>query len=151
MLDLLPAPRLVFQQWDKHGTCSGLSPRAYFDHVRKARAVIKIPPEFIDVTETLTVSPAQVEEAFIKVNPGLTNEGISINCDRRRLREVRVCMTKEFAFRDCKENERRACRREQLVMPPVRGRAAETPAGSEGADQEAEPQPAPAQQGAGRM
>src|SRR5262249_33208521 len=34
MLDVMPAPRLVFHEWDRHGTCSGLSPRAYFDNVR---------------------------------------------------------------------------------------------------------------------
>ena len=45
MLDLMPAPRLIFNEWDKHGTCSGLTPRAYFETVRKARAVVKIPPD----------------------------------------------------------------------------------------------------------
>ena len=30
MLDLMPAPHLVYNEWDKHGTCSGLAPRAYF-------------------------------------------------------------------------------------------------------------------------
>ena len=26
MLDLMPAPGLIFNEWDKHGTCSGLAP-----------------------------------------------------------------------------------------------------------------------------
>jgi ribonuclease T2 len=34
---------------------------------------------------------------------------------------VRVCLTKDFRFRDCAEVDRRACRRDKLVMPPVRG------------------------------
>ena len=38
MLDLMPAPRLIFNEWDRHGTCTGLSPNAYFENVRKARA-----------------------------------------------------------------------------------------------------------------
>ena len=27
MLDLMPAPRLVYHEWDQHGTCSGLRRR----------------------------------------------------------------------------------------------------------------------------
>ena len=121
MLDLMPAPRLVFHEWDRHGTCSGLSPRAYFEAIRKTRAVVKIPPEYIDVSTALTVTPDEVEEAFVKANPGLTREAVSVNCDNRRLREVRLCLSKDFRFRDCAEVDRRACRREQLIMPPVRG------------------------------
>jgi ribonuclease T2 len=30
MLDLMPAPQLVYHEWDEHGTCSGLSAAAYF-------------------------------------------------------------------------------------------------------------------------
>ena len=71
MLDLMPAPHLIFNEWDKHGTCSGLSPRAYFETVRKARAVVKIPPEYVDLQEPLSVTPAAVEDAFIKANAGL--------------------------------------------------------------------------------
>ena len=26
MLDLMPAPHLIFNEWDRHGTCSGVSP-----------------------------------------------------------------------------------------------------------------------------
>src|SRR6201988_2185469 len=72
MLDLMPAPRLIFNEWDRHGTCSGLSPNAYFENVRKARAAVKIPPEYVDLQEPLGVTPAAVEEAFIKANPDLS-------------------------------------------------------------------------------
>ncbi|MBN8955544.1 MAG: ribonuclease T2 [Rhizobiales bacterium] len=121
MLDLMPAPSLVYHEWDKHGTCSGLSARAYFETVRKARAAVQIPEAYQDVTTTLTVRPDDVETAFIKANPGLSRDGIAIGCDQRRLREVRICMTKDFTFRACPEIDRRACRRDRLVMPPVRG------------------------------
>ena len=129
MLDLMPAPRLIFHEWDRHGTCSGLSPRAYFDNVRKARAQVKIPEAYIELTRPLTVTPDDVEEAFVKANPGLSRDGIAVTCDSRRLQEVRICLSKELGFRDCEETNRRACRREQLVMPPVRLRrgAAATP------------------------
>ncbi|MGE0751904.1 MAG: ribonuclease T [Variibacter sp.] len=121
MLDIMPAPRLIYNEWDKHGTCSGLSARAYFEMIRKARAFIKIPEPYLEPAAALTVSPREVEDAFIKVNPGMTDEAIAVNCDQRRLREVRICLTKQFGFRACPEIERRACRRDRLVMPPVRG------------------------------
>jgi ribonuclease T2 len=121
MLDIMPAPRLVFHEWDRHGTCSGLSARAYFDTVRKARAAVKIPGEYLDLKASLTVSPDEVEEAFVNANAGLTRAGIAVGCDNRRLREVRICLSRDLRFRECPEVDRRACRRDRLVMPPVRG------------------------------
>ena len=121
MLDLMPAPGLIFHEWDRHGTCAGLSPNAYFETVRKARAIVKIPPQYLDVPSALTVTPEEVEDAFIKANPGLKPESISISCGSRRLGDIKICMTRDLQFRGCEEIERRACRRDKLVMPPVRG------------------------------
>jgi ribonuclease T2 len=121
MLDLMPAPRLIFNEWDRHGTCSGQSPGAYFETVRKARAAVKIPQEFTDLKERLSVTPQAVEEAFINANPGLTANAMAVSCDAKRLTEVRLCLSKDLHFRDCAEIAKRSCRRDQLTMPPVRG------------------------------
>ena len=121
MLDLMPAPGLIFNEWDKHGTCSGLADRSYFETIRKARAAIKIPAEYLDLSQAKTVAPADVEEAFIKANPGLSSAAISVTCNRTRLSEVRICLSKDLQFRACEEIDRRACRRDQVTMPPIRG------------------------------
>ena len=121
MLDLMPAPGLIFIECDKHGTCSGLGARAYFESVRKARAAVKIPEEFLQLSEQKTIAPGDLEEAFIKINPGLSSSAISVTCSSRRLSEVRVCLSKDMQFRACEEIDRRACRRDEVVMPPVRG------------------------------
>src|SRR5437763_6636638 len=121
MLDLMPAPGLIFNEWDKHGTCSGLGERAYFETIRKARAAVKIPEEFLQLSEPKTIAPGDLEEAFIKANPGLSNSAVSVTCDSKRLSEVRVCLSKDLQFRACEEIDRRACRRDQVLMPPVRG------------------------------
>jgi ribonuclease T2 len=121
MLDLMPAPGLIFNEWDKHGTCSGLGPRAYFETIRKARSAVKIPPEFIELADPKTVAPSEVEDAFIKVNPGLSGAAIAVTCNRTRLSEVRICMSKDLQFRACEEIDRRGCKREQVTIPPVRG------------------------------
>ena len=121
MLDLMPATGLIFNEWDKHGTCSGLDGRNYFETIRKARAAIKIPAEYLELSQAKTVAPAEVEEAFIKANPGLSNAAVSVTCNRTRLSEVRICLSKDLQFRACDELERRACRRDQVTMPPIRG------------------------------
>ena len=121
MLDLMPAPGLIFNEWDKHGTCSGLDSRNYFETIRKARAAIKIPAEYLELSQAKTVAPGEVEEAFIKANAGLSNAAISVTCNRTRLSEVRICLSKDLQFRACEEIERRACRRDQVTMPPIRG------------------------------
>lgn len=121
MLDLMPSPRLVFNQWDRHGTCSGLNGQQYFDLVRKARETVKIPEQFHELSGYKMVTPDEVEQAFVGANPSLPRGGISVTCDTRRLSEVRICMSKDLQFRDCSEVDRRSCRNEKVVMPPVRG------------------------------
>jgi ribonuclease T2 len=121
MLDLMPAPGLIYHEWDQHGTCSGLEAQGYFDLIRKARDTVKIPENYAAPRTTLTVSPDDVEEAFVKSNPGLSRAAVSVTCGSTRLSEVRICLSKDLKFRDCDEIERRACRRDKLIMPPVRG------------------------------
>jgi ribonuclease T2 len=123
MLDLMPARGLIFHEWDRHGTCSGLEPREYFNVVRKARARVKIPSTYTDTTVTLRVTPHQVVDAFVDANEGLTPTSITIDCDRTRLREVRICLSRDLNFRECSRDNEHSCRTESLVMPPVRGSA----------------------------
>lgn len=121
MLDLMPAPRLVYHEWDTHGTCSGLGANGYFDLIRKARDTVKIPETYSTPEKTLSVTPDEVEEAFVKANPGLSRSAIAVTCNSTRLSEVRICLSKDLKFRDCPEVDRRACRRDKVLMPPVRG------------------------------
>ena len=121
VLDLMPSPRLIFHEWDRHGTCSGLSQHGYFEAVRKARAAVKIPAEFIELDKPIAVKPDDVAEAFVKANAGLSRANLAVACDSKRLSEVRVCMNKDFSFRVCAEVTRRACKSDSVAMPAVRG------------------------------
>jgi ribonuclease T2 len=120
MLDLMPSPRLVFHEWDNHGTCSGLNFTQYFDTVRKARGAVTIPAEYQSIAEPLKVKPSEVAAAFIRVNPGLKSDALQVSCDGKRLVGVRICMNKDLSFHDCAEVSKRSCRAETVVMPPVR-------------------------------
>lgn len=122
LYDLMPSAGLIRHQWRKHGTCTGLSQGDYFKVLRAARERIEIPAEFRRLDAYKTLEPGQAERAFLQSNPKLKADAIAVTCDRRYLREVRICMTKGLEFRACPEIERRACRLDKVVMPPVRGR-----------------------------
>lgn len=118
--DLMPARGLVRHEWRKHGACSGLSPADYLKSVRTAREAVRIPSAFRRLDNYVMVSPAEVEAAFVAANPGLRPDGVAVTCDGRRLREVRVCLTRDLGFRACEEVDRRGCRASRVVLPPVR-------------------------------
>ncbi|HXD44089.1 MAG TPA: ribonuclease T2 [Pseudolabrys sp.] len=121
VLDLMPSPRLVFHEWDRHGTCTGLTPHAFFEAVRKARAAVKIPDDYFSLDKPRTVTPAEVTDAFVKANPDLARDDFAVVCDSKRLTEVRVCLTRTFTFRACPEVTQRACKLERMAMPALRG------------------------------
>lgn len=125
MLDIMPARGLVIHQYKKHGTCSGLDPERYFRAARSAYERIRIPARYLSPQKPVIVSPREIENDFLKSNQGLAPEMISIACGRgKRLREVRICFSKDLKLRPCGANEAQAklCRLDKIVLPPVRGR-----------------------------
>lgn len=121
MLDIMPSRDLVFHEWRKHGTCSGLSPEAYFALARKAHDAVSVPAEFARLAGYKPVSPRAVEQAFIAANAGLQANEIAVTCSKRHLREVRICLGRDLTFRPCAEVDADACRATTTLMPPVRG------------------------------
>jgi ribonuclease T2 len=126
MLDIMPSKRLIFYEYRKHGTCSGLGADAYFGLARRLYEKVKVPPRFEKVTdERMTVGVAELIGEFQKANPSLKPDMVSVLCGGagHRLREVRICFTKEGEFRACGRNEdqRRLCNAERMYVPPVRG------------------------------
>lgn len=120
MLDIMPSPRLVEHEWDTHGACSGLTPDAYFALTRRVRERVVIPSSFRALDRTLMITGADVEASFVNANPGLKRDMIAVQCDRNRLKEVRVCVTKSGAFRSCGTDVRDRCGAQRVAMLPVR-------------------------------
>lgn len=121
LYDIMPSAGLIRHEWQTHGSCTGLSQSDYFDVLRAAREKVAVPPDFRGLDAYRTLSPDDAEAAFLQANPDLPPDGISVTCDRRFLRDVRICMTKDLDFRACDEVDRRSCRMGKVVMPPVRG------------------------------
>lgn len=129
MRDIMPSRGLVIYQYKKHGTCSGLAPTPYFRLARKSFDSIKIPPRYRNPDRPQYVSQRELKDDFLRANPALKPDMIVISCGRgNRLREVRICMTKEGRPRSCgrNQNQNRLCRATRLYVPPVRSGPAVT-------------------------
>ncbi len=125
MLDIMPSERLVFHEYRKHGTCSGLGVDGFFDLARRLYEKVRIPPRFVGLTDSrMTISPADLAQDFMAANPGLRPDMIVVQCggSGSRLKEVRICFDKGGNFRACGRNENQAklCRAERMYVPPVR-------------------------------
>ncbi|MBX3595996.1 MAG: ribonuclease [Rhizobiaceae bacterium] len=118
--DIMPSAGLVGHQWRMHGSCSGMSQHDYFHTVRMAWQKIEIPTELQRLEPHQTISAGAVEDAFVDANPGMKEDGVSVSCSKKLLREVRICMSRDLEFRSCAELERKACKADKLRMPMPR-------------------------------
>jgi ribonuclease T2 len=130
MLDIMPDTALVIHQYKKHGTCSGLSPEAYFELSSRLFRRIKIPQRYMLPESPQMVAPDTLIDEFIAANSvlGLRHDMIVVSCGGpgNRLREVRICLTRDGDPRPCGRNEdqRRLCDANRMYVPPVRVPAA---------------------------
>jgi ribonuclease T2 len=90
---IMPA-EIVAHEWQKHGTCSGLSGDAYFRLAQALFASVKIPADFIAPTQTTTSRPATLKKDFESANPILADEDIAIQLQQGYLNAVEICFSK---------------------------------------------------------
>ena len=127
VLDVMPSKGLVIHEWRKHGTCSGLSPRAYFTLAERLFRQITIPQDMRAPRAPLKRTPQQIRRAFHAANrdKGFFADSFAVICDRlggqALLKEVRVCFSPTGRPSRCGINEQRsACRARMIIIPPVR-------------------------------
>ena len=129
MLDIMPSRPLVIHEYRKHGVCSGLGPDGYFDLARKLHQKVKVPARFQSPGTNQMVDTSAVIGEFVSANPGLKPDMLAVSCGGpgNRLKEIRVCFSREGEFRACggNENQRRLCGAPRVFVPPVRTSAAE--------------------------
>jgi ribonuclease T2 len=118
---VFPDEGLARYEWRKHGTCTGLSPEAFFASVKRARDSIAIPDAFKTARAEQTFSPIEIARAFIAANSSLRLSAMAIGCGRGELEDVRLCLSKDLrAFVDCPEVARRTCRSSSVSVAPIR-------------------------------
>jgi ribonuclease T2 len=124
MLDVMPSKGLIIHQYRKHGTCSGLDPDDYFELARRLFQSIRIPDRFVNPSEAQSLSSEQLVDDLVTSNPQLKPDMVAVACGGpgNRLKEVRICFTRDGKMRSCgaNEDERKLCRSDKFSVPPVR-------------------------------
>ena len=61
-----------------------------------------------------------IEEAFLRDNPGLTADMLTVTCRDGRIQEVRICLTRSLDPVTCGADVIRDCRLQDALFDPLR-------------------------------
>jgi ribonuclease T2 len=120
MSDIMGTSGLAWHQWKKHGTCSGLSARDYYALSREAYGKINRPALFRKLKEPVKVPAKVIEEAFLKENPSLKANTLTITCKQGRIQEARVCFSKALDPVPCGRDTIKDCSMTNALFDPAR-------------------------------
>jgi len=121
MADIMPSKGLMIHEYRAHGTCSGLEPDEYFAVARELYQQVRVPPLFTAADTVDTLSPEEIERAFIEANAWLKPEMLAVKCRDGKFLDLRICFGRDLFPRDCGINEEqsRLCRASRITVPPV--------------------------------
>ena len=119
-LQMMPSQKLIEHEWQKHGTCSGLSAEAYFGQVETVFAGLVIPEPYRQPTAPVLTSLSELKQLFIQANPHLSDRSITAQCSGAYLREVRICLRKDLSPMPCTQFVRDSCKAPEVQLRPLR-------------------------------
>lgn len=119
--ELYPNSGLARYEYNKHGTCTGLDAAHYFAAVKYARDQLAIPDALLAPTGEQSMSPRQIVDAFMEVNPDLQPANMAVTCARGELIDVRFCVSKSLeTFVDCPKVASHSCHSSSIRIAPPR-------------------------------
>ncbi len=120
MADIMGTSGLAWYQWKKHGVCSGLSAADYYTLSRRAYDSVVRPPVFHKLDKPVRLPAKLVEEAFLKANPEMEPDMVTVTCRNRMIQEVRICLSRDLTPVPCGRDAVRDCSLDDALFNPVR-------------------------------
>lgn len=124
---LYPSRFLYRHEWEKHGTCSGLSQEAFHQLASDLRQKVKIPAAYQSPEEPLRKTSFQLKADLASANQWLAPDNITVACadGGRFLREIYICVNKEgtdavTCSAEMQKRERRSCGQPDFLLRSVR-------------------------------
>jgi ribonuclease T2 len=94
---LYPNTSLFDHEWDKHGTCSGLTPEQYLTLSKRIKDSVVIPDAYRSPEQPFRVTASRLASDFVSTNPQLSPSSLAAYCSGsgRFLQELDVCFSPE--------------------------------------------------------
>lgn len=106
-LCMMPSARLINRQWAKHGRCLTDNPETYFRISRVLFDAVRF-PDMDRLSRERDLTIGAFRKAFAAANDGLSADMIRLSVNSRRwLREVRLCLARNYRPRACPAHLRR--------------------------------------------
>jgi len=123
---LYPNENLYDHEWEKHGTCTGLSPVGYLRLSKQFKESVTIPGAFRVPEAPLRMSAGQLKQEFTQANPGFPETAFEVRCSGsgRYLKELFVCFSREGQATACgadvHKDALKSCQRADFVVRNIR-------------------------------
>ena len=124
---LYPSRFLYRHEWEKHGTCSGLSQEAFHQLASDLRQKVKIPAAYQSPEEPLRKTSFQLKADLASANEWLAPDNITVACadGGRFLREIYISINKQGTDAvpcsdEMQKRERRSCGQPDFLLRSVR-------------------------------
>jgi|HubBroStandDraft_1064217.scaffolds.fasta_scaffold61572_2 ribonuclease T2 len=114
--DIYPDAGLLEHEWRTHGSCSGLSPDAFFTTARAALQLFTVPPRLAQLTTQISLPPDEILSLVTQSNPSIGAGSLVLSCGNNYLTAVEVCLDKQLHPIGC--GPVRSCRARTVRIPP---------------------------------
>lgn len=116
MLNFMPSRSLIQHEWQKHGTCTGLSAQDYFAQAEQAFSHLQVPQQYRSLNHEQQFSVPDMEKAFAETNQAPL-QAFRVSCHAGELVSLEICVDKNLQYRSCTESVRE-CPVNQVDMRP---------------------------------
>jgi ribonuclease T2 len=103
---VMPDEQLRDSDWQRTGSCTGMSARNYFRTIANYAGRLRVPPEFNPDRE-MVVRNQELLNKLMELNPGLPMQGLQLRCSQTAkfdlpiLTQVRVCYSPQGQYVTC--------------------------------------------------